>query len=496
MNDEHEPDYHALCASYPGLSAVKFFLYKSPAFGVYLTQTSKFNPMKKTSKFAGLAFLTAGLALNGCAKKHFTSWTDIKDPAVAAQLQSFVAEKEAQANASTNETTLNYAPFFAAARAGDWPALNKAFIDLRDRVKQGQNPGTKTQDVMEIWGAFEFFGEGDPKYSAIYANDIIGSIPPGSIYFGGTDPGRFLVTAMQKSQIRGDPFFTLSQNPLTDDSYLDYLRSMYGDKIYIPTAADWQKCFDDYYRDFQKRQATHQLQAGESITNGPDGKTHINSYTSLLQVRALLTRMIFDHNTNQQFYVEESFPLEWMYPYLEPHGLILKLNHQPLPALPDDIVQQDHAYWTNMISLMIGNWLNEDTSIKQIADFTEKVYLRNDFTGFTGDTQFVENAYSRKAFSQERSSIADLYAWRAQNTADPGDKQRLNDAADFAFRQSWALCPFSIEAVFRYVQLLMDEKRIPDAIIIAETAEKMAPDQQQAEQLEQLAAYLKQKQIQ
>jgi hypothetical protein len=91
----------------------------------------------------------------------------------------------------------------------------------------------------------------------------------------------------------------------------------------------------------------------------------------------------------------------------------------------------------------------------------------------------------------ERSSIADLYAWRAQNTADPGDKQRMNDAADFAFRQSWALCPWSIEAVFRYVQLLMDEQRIPDALIIAETASKSAPDETQAEAFNQLVTSLK-----
>ena len=61
-----------------------------------------------------------------------------------------------------------------------------------------------------------------------YANDIIASIPPGSIYFGGTDPGRFLITAMEKSQVNADPFFLLTQNALADGNYLDYLRSMYG----------------------------------------------------------------------------------------------------------------------------------------------------------------------------------------------------------------------------------------------------------------------------
>lgn len=48
----------------------------------------------------------------------------------------------------------------------------------------------------------------------------------------------------------------------------------------------------------------------------------------------------------------------------------------------------------------------------------------------------------------------------------------MNDAADFAFRQSWALCPYSPEAVYRYVNLLLSEGRIADAVIVAEMAAK------------------------
>jgi hypothetical protein len=46
-------------------------------------------------------------------------------------------------------------------------------------------------------------------------------------------------------------------------------------------------------------------------------------------------------------------------------------------------------------------------------------------------------------------------------------------AADFAFRQAWALCPTSPEAVFRYVNFLLKQKRISDALLVAETAAQM-----------------------
>jgi hypothetical protein len=34
--------------------------------------------------------------------------------------------------------------------------------------------------------------------------------------------------------------------------------------------------------------------------------------------------MIFDRNKEHTIFVEESYVLPWMYPHLEPHGLILK----------------------------------------------------------------------------------------------------------------------------------------------------------------------------
>jgi len=445
--------------------------------------------------------LAAGLAVSGCGKKKFTTWNYVKDPAVSAQLQSFITQKEAQANSSTNEAVPEYAPFFAAARNGNWLAVSNAFKDLRNHAGQYQHSGTtderirgtKWADVIEIWGAFDSFGEGNEKYSAIYANDIIGSIPPGSIYFGGTDPGRFLITAMQKSQVNGDPFFTLTQNALADGTYLDYLRAMYGNQIYIPTPEDSQKCFNDYYADVQERMKNHKLKPGEKATVDPNtGRLQVSGQVAVMAINGLIAKVVFDQNTNQQFYIEESFPLDWMYPYLEPHGLIFKLNREPLTTLSDDTIQQDHDYWTNAIAPMIGDWLDEDTSVNQTAGFAEKVFLQHNFGNFHGDPEFVKNNYSHAMFSKERSSIAGLYAWRAQNTADAGEKERMNNAADFAFRQAWALCPYSPEAVYGYVQLLMAEKRTPDALIVAQTALKLAPDRQQAQQLKGLVSQLKQ----
>jgi hypothetical protein len=92
-----------------------------------------------------------------------------------------------------------------------------------------------------------------------------------------------------------------------------------------------------------------------------------------------------------------------------------------------------------------------------------------------------------------RSSIAGIYAWRAQHATDATEKQRMNDAADFAFRQAWVLCPYSPEAVFRYTNLLMSENRFSDALLVAETAAKFpAREGYDAKQFQDLANRLKQ----
>jgi hypothetical protein len=311
--------------------------------------------------------------------------------------------------------------------------------------------GTPGETVMEVYGAFDGFMTGDEKYAAKFGREVIDSITTGSIYFGGTDPGRFIVTAMQKSQVNGDPFFTLTQNALADGSYLDYLRSMYESKIYIPTDQDVQNAFN----------------IGETFT-----RTN-QSPNFQWMIEGLLLKTIFQNNSNREFFVEDSVPLDWMYPYLEPHGLIMRLNRQPLSELSGEIVRRDHDYWTKTVTPMIGDWLKPDTTVKEVAAFAEKVFARHDFSGFAGDPQFVQNDYSCKIFSKERCSIAGLYGWRAQHATDAAEKKRMNAEADFAFRQAFALCPHSPEVVFRYANLLMSESRISDALLMAETAAKM-----------------------
>ena len=438
----------------------------------------------------GLALLAGIKPLTGFAA------TD----AFPAQLLTFSAAKEQQARQLAADLKLEVSPdiwtFFAAAKQGNWPDMTNAYARLRWRSSQYQgsynDPTVSTpvwQTVIEAQTAYEAFAAGGQKYPLAFGEGIIQSIPPGSIYFGGTDPGRGLVTALCAAHAQAKPFYTLTQNALADNRYLDYLRSMYGRELYIPTTNDLQKAFQFYAMDLQRRakhdeefpQEPRQIKPGENHQKTADGQITISGQVSVMEINGLLVKQIFNHNPNCEFYVEESFPLDWMYPQLSPHGLIFKLNRAPLFELTPAMMEEDHAFWTKQCDAMLGNWLTPQTTLSNVCAFATKVYGQKDWSQFTGDPGYVTNGYATRMFSKLRSSGGGLYQWRLKHQV--GGANRLRAETDYAFRQAFALCPTSPEAVYRYVNFLMDEKRINDAIRLVRTAWTLAPDNQQFQSL-------------
>ena len=122
-----------------------------------------------------------------------------------------------------------------------------------------------------------------------------------------------------------------------------------------------------------------QIKPGEDVRIGQRAHPDCRGQVAVMSINGLLTKVIFDKNPGHEFYVEESFPLDWMYPYLTPFGVIMKINRQPLPEITQDIIDKDHAFWSRFSERTIGNWITYDTSIKDICDWAENVYLRHYF---------------------------------------------------------------------------------------------------------------------
>jgi hypothetical protein len=435
-----------------------------------------------------LAILEFGVLAGGSSTRH-EDWS-FKNSRIADQLMVFCSEKEAQADAATRaegkELSPEFKAFFAAAAEGDWLGVSNAFQCFHKRAPQYIDGGTDMrlrgtawEAIKEVWGADEIFAVGGEEFFVPSGREIIGSIPPGSIYFGGTDVGRFLITSLVKSQIKGDPFFVLTQNALADNTYLAYLDSMYGNKIHLPTDDEVKTCSKGYMADALRRlehdtkfrNEPRQLKPGEDV----HAEGSASGMTVIMSVNALLAKDIFDNNPDREFYLEESFPLDWMYPNLEPHGLIMKINRRPLAVMPAESVRKDHEYWRDRVAGFIGNWLMDDTPSQTVADFVGRVYGRGDLSEFHGNRGFVRNHYANKVFSKWRTSIGNVYAWRANSSKSPDEQKRMLKEADFAYRQAWVLCPYSPEAVFQYVNLLLNQQRKSEALLILKTAARVIP---------------------
>ncbi len=322
-----------------------------------------------------------------------------------------------------------------------------------------------------------------------------------AVLFGGTDPGRFVPTYMIFCESRVPPkdryrdlhfdpeggpnfdrrdVYIITQNALADSTYMSYIRDHYDfsrpdpnnpatlerflpwqramflwgwhhlhrdsmyprEPIYIPTETDLQRAFQEYVHGVQMRQqAGQQLGPDEQVEVDPQGRVSVRGVGGVMAINGILTKWIFERNKDKHgFYVEESYVIQWMYPYLTPYGIIMQINHDPLPAPEENpqlwavIVARDKAYWD-----------------KVCADFEARPEFRRDND-------------AAKTFSKQRSAIGGIYSFR-----------RLMEQAEYAFRQALRLCPESPEANFRLAQLYMEQNRIDDALAVLEALKKLDP---------------------
>ncbi len=257
------------------------------------------------------------------------------------------------------------------------------------------------------------------------------AMEPNAIFFGGTDPGRFVPTYMIFSaRVRPDVFL-ITQNALADNTYMNVMRDLYGNMIWIPTPNDSNIAFQSYVNDIR----SGRIPANAAVTVDESGKVSVQGVQGVMEINGIICRMIFDANKSKHdFYIEESYVINWMYPYLEPHGLIMKINKEPLPGLTDEMIRNDMEFW---------EWYG---------------------ARLLNDTRFIRSSVARKTFSKLRCAIGGLYAYR-----------RLFDEAEAAFRQAIELSPISPEANFRLADLYMQQSRFQDAAEVMRRNQELDP---------------------
>jgi len=275
------------------------------------------------------------------------------------------------------------------------------------------------------------FKRSDAEFEEIWKSYPTPDYPPemgtNAIFFGGTDPGRFVPTYMIYSAKCRSDVYLITQNALADNTYMNVMRDLYGDTIWIPSQQDSNLAFQRYVDDVQ----AGRVPAGAAVTV-ENGRVSVQGVAGVMMINGILAQMIFEQNKyKHEFYVEESYVIPWMYPYLTPHGLIMKINAEPMKELPPDLVQKDHDFWTWYCDYLLKN------------------------------PKFDRDVVARKTFSKLRSAIAGLYAFRgAQDTP---RREEMYREAEYAFRQAIDLYDLSPEANYRLADILMQQRRFAEA---------------------------------
>jgi len=56
-----------------------------------------------------------------------------------------------------------------------------------------------------------------------------------------------------------------------------------------------------------------------------------------------------------------------------------------VPEITDEMMRKDRLFWAQYQTRLTGNWITDDTSIKEIGDWAIKTYQRWDLDGYTGE---------------------------------------------------------------------------------------------------------------
>jgi hypothetical protein len=381
------------------------------------------------------------------------------------------------------EVTPEIARFFEAAAAGNWQEVTNLFHLLRqqrDIAGSGDSPmwrastsltsppqeGETTesaQSVKALWSPIlETFGVAEEAHDwpaqklLDYGNAVLGSLKPGMVYVGGTDPGRFIPTFLNETS-DGEHHIVLTQNAFADNTYLQYVAFQYGDQLQTLSKDDSDRAFQEYLSDAQKRlqhdqqfpNEPRQVRPGEDIQFN-DGKMQVSGQIAVMAINEKLMQSLMAKNPDTSFAMEQSFPFTSTYAGATTLGPIMELRvNDPQNTLTADRASQAVDYWRIAAQQLLS------------------------------DPEATDSSNVRQAWSKMADDQAALLLDR-----------KFPAQAEAAFQVANDLCPWSPESVFRYVNFLLSENRIDDALRVATTGAQADPKNQQmrdlAEQLKRM----------
>ena len=321
--------------------------------------------------------------------------------------------------------------------------------------------------LLPLWSNFDGCSQAGHWFGYMYGSDMMRDMDKNAVYYGGSDPGRFVPTFMafvesqqpdawkadwalhpQETAKIGHGFdrrdvTVITQNALCDTFYATYIREQYDARFRPAKWTPFEKWLgrDQAYPELPVTCVSNEelVEAWDEYSRWPDvaariarGEPELRSGSNdVFDINGIVAQKIFEKNKRDHtFYLEQSVPITWMYPYLLPSGLIFKLNADPLDKLPDDAVAEDRKFW-------------DAYSQKLLAD--GRFRIDTDATLTFGKLAFWHS---------------DLYRWR-----------KMDAEQEYFLRMAIRLCPQLQDAVSSLTNLLVTQQRFDEALAVIQKAE-------------------------
>jgi tetratricopeptide (TPR) repeat protein len=274
-----------------------------------------------------------------------------------------------------------------------------------------------------------------------FGHDMLKDLPRGSVVLGGTDPGRFVPTYMilgestQPPAVKRDPNFDrrdlyiITQNGVGEPLYRRYLADQYSAERLQPANAfeRWLGRADAYPVNplvFPTEQEIKDAVSNDMEVSMAEGEL------SPSLPHSVVTRLIWEKNRDaHEFFVEESFPLEWSYDHAEPHGLLYRISKEPLKDISPEIVRRDFEFWDAYVQKLKGN------------------------------PEYAKDYDARRSFSKLRASTGNLYQHR-----------KMEAEAERAYRQALDLWEGNGESIFALNAMLWERGDFEGVLAILKAA--------------------------
>jgi len=324
--------------------------------------------------------------------------------------------------------------FFEAAQAGRWEELQQLFESLKQSSKESTGLNVLWGPIHETFGVAEQTHEWPAQKLLDYGHSILDSLRPGMIYVGGTDPGRFIPTLLNETS-DGEQHVIFTQNAFADSSYLQYASFLYGDRMPTLAQEDSQRAFQEYISDAQKRlehdeqfpNEPKQVRKGEDI-RVDDGRVQVSGQVAVMAINEKLLQDLMSKNPETSFALEQSFPFDSTYAAAAPLGPIMELRVQ-----------------------------DEQKALTQESAAASLDYWRTTTQQLLSDPEAADSSAVRQTWSKMADDQAALFL-----------EHKFPAEAEQGFQLATELCPWSPEAVFRYVNLLLGRNRVEEAVQVAE----------------------------